>query len=118
MTIVVVEDDLLRAQTLATRLGQGGFTTEIVGDGASALRRFGRSDLDAVDDRVRALEAGADDCVVKPCYRSSGASARKIAGGGWSSRRCGVPACVWRPPGANRTGCLNGGAGLAGLTPS
>jgi DNA-binding response OmpR family regulator len=37
MTIVVVEDDLLLAETLATRLGQGGFTTETVGDGAAAL---------------------------------------------------------------------------------
>jgi DNA-binding response OmpR family regulator len=130
MLIVVVEDDLLLADTLATRLGQGGFTTEIVGDGATALRRFERRDLDAavidmglpdmdgvaviegarrcgmwapilvvtaraaVDDRVRALEAGADDYVVKPFDGAEvvarlRALTRRAQAPRWAPLRCG-----------------------------
>lgn len=67
MAIVVVEDDPLLAETLATRLGQGGFTMETVGDGWRHHGRFERSDLDAavIDmglpdmDGVAAIEAAA-----------------------------------------------------------
>jgi len=100
--IVLVEDNLQLANSVAEGLGEDGYTVEVVDTAAKAIERGLRRDLDlmildlglpdrdgtsvltelrgahihvpilvltardAVESRVAALEAGADDYVVKP----------------------------------------------------
>src|SRR5665213_3500650 len=102
MRILVVEDEKRIADFLSRGLESGGYTTDVAGDGATALELvhateydliildLGLPDMDgmavlkkirirktsppvlilsardAVDDRVKGLEAGADDYLVKP----------------------------------------------------
>jgi DNA-binding response OmpR family regulator len=75
MRILIVEDDPLLGDALRTGLKQRGFDADWVKDGVAAELALTRGSKlpvllltarDAVDDRVRGFDTGADDYVVKP----------------------------------------------------
>jgi len=77
MRILIAEDDPSLADALRCTLRKSGYAVDWIGDGrkADAALCTGEFDLlpvllltarDSVDDRVRGLDAGADDYLVKP----------------------------------------------------
>ena len=125
MRIVLVEDNLQLATTIADGLTEDGYDVDVVGTAAAAIERVLRRDLDvmvldlglpdrdgievlrelraarvhvpilvltardAVDARVAALDAGADDYLVKPFAFAElvariSALARRAAGPRWA----------------------------------
>ena len=125
MRIVLVEDNLQLATTIADGLTEDGYTVDVVGTAAGAIERGLRRDLDvmvldlglpdrdgqevlrelrgarinvpilvltardAVEARVAALDAGADDYLVKPFAFAElvariAALARRAAGPRWA----------------------------------
>ena len=124
--VILVEDNLQLAKTIADGLGEDGYTVEVVDTAAKAIVRVMRRDLDlmlldlglpdrdgievlvemrgarihvpvlvltardAVESRVAALDAGADDYLVKPF-----AFAELVARIGALTRRAGGPR--WTP---------------------
>lgn len=74
MRILYVEDSRHLQKSVATALKRAGYSVDVCGDGAEGLHRAAGRDLqvllltarDAVPERVRGLQAGADDYLVKP----------------------------------------------------
>jgi two-component system copper resistance phosphate regulon response regulator CusR len=78
MRVLVVEDEAKTANFLAKGLGESGFAVDVALNGLNGwqllklIRQRGETPVlfltakDAIEDRVRGLELGADDYLVKP----------------------------------------------------
>ena len=66
MRVLLVEDHARMARLIERGLRREGYAVDVSGTGADAARRAAGCDYDAVDDRVRGLDAGADDYLTKP----------------------------------------------------